>query len=97
MIKNKQEFIKKMAIAQESFQAIESFYGKMKANPHQKVKFINSIKKEINKISRIKDVSLQYRSKISALLNLIHIMVIQNAEKILELCTNKFLVNSKCF
>ena len=57
-MKNKQEFMKKMSIAQESFQAIESFYGKMKASPHQKVKFINSIKKEINKISRIKDVSL---------------------------------------
>ena len=49
-----------MAIAQESFQAIESFYGKMKASPHQKTKFINSIKKEINKISRIKDVNIAF-------------------------------------
>ena len=56
-MKNKSEFMKRMTIAQEAFQAIESFYGKMKANPDQKTKFINSIKKEINKISRIKDVS----------------------------------------
>ena len=56
-MKNRQVFVQKMAIAQESFQAIDSFYGKMKASPHQKIKFINSIKKEINKISRIKDVS----------------------------------------
>ena len=57
-MKNKSEFMKRMAIADESFQAIESFYGKMKANQDQKTKFINSIKKEINKITRIKDVSL---------------------------------------
>jgi hypothetical protein len=56
-MKNKQEFTKKMGIATESFLAIESFYGKMKSNPHQKQKFINSIKKEINKITRIKEVS----------------------------------------
>ena len=68
-MKNKSEFMKRMAIADESFQAIESFYenstiktifkiSKMKANQDQKTKFINSIKKEINKITRIKDVSL---------------------------------------
>ena len=55
-MKNKHEFTKKMNIASESFMAIENFYGKMKVNPHQKTKFINSIKKEINKITRIKEV-----------------------------------------
>lgn len=55
-MKNKQEFTKKMNIASESFLAIESFYGKMKTSPHLKQKFINSIKKEINKITRIKEV-----------------------------------------
>lgn len=56
-MKNKQEFTKKMNIATESFMAIENFYGKMKTSPHLKDKFINSIKKEINKITRIKEVS----------------------------------------
>ena len=55
-MKNKQEFLKKMTIADDSFTAISNFYGKMKTNPHQKTKLINSVKKEINKITRIKDV-----------------------------------------
>lgn len=55
-MKNKQEFIKKMNIADDSFTAISNFYGKMKTNPHQKTKLINSIRKEINKITRIKEV-----------------------------------------
>ncbi len=59
-MKNRQEFSKKMNIASESFMAIDNFYGKMKSNPHQKEKFINSIKKEINKITRIKDVCSHY-------------------------------------
>jgi len=56
-MKNKQEFVKKMNIASESFLAIESFYGKIKDNPQMKSRLINSIKKEINKITRIKEVS----------------------------------------
>ena len=55
-MKNRQEFIKKMSIADDSFRAISNFYGKIKANPHHKTKLINSIKKEINKITRIKEV-----------------------------------------
>lgn len=55
-MKNKQEFMKKMSIADDSFTAISNFYGKMKTNPNQKTKLINSIKKEINKITRIKEV-----------------------------------------
>jgi len=55
-MKNRQEFMKKMSIAEDSFTAISNFYGKMKSNPHQKTKLINSIKKEINKITRIKEV-----------------------------------------
>jgi len=67
-MKNKQEFIKKINIASESFVAIENFYGKMKLNPHQKTKFINSIKKEINKITRIKEVNLNMGNSISLVL-----------------------------
>ena len=48
--------MKKMNIATESFLAIESFYGKIKDNPHMKQRLVNSIKKEINKITRIKEV-----------------------------------------